>query len=233
MKNSISWQKVKQYLPISIMGVCVLGFIIFLITHDDFSIAAFIKIAKDNYVLTSIAVIAAFVIKGVVVFVPYAVIAITAMALLPFKIALPVVILGTIVNVSIPYWTGRLTKDDWIQKILNKFPKARVYYEMTDNLFLLSFTLRAMNLSNEALGLLFGSAGLKYIPYMVANLIALAPSAISYIILGRDLDLIESIQSPIFWGAIVIDCMMVAVMTFYFKKKKKKDELQKAKSDNH
>ena len=231
MKKSINIKKVRQYLPISFMGLCVIAFSIFMLTHDDFTIADFIKLAKDNYVWTAIAVITAFVIKGFVVFVPYAVIAISAMALLPFNIAIPTVIVGTIVNVSIPYWTGRLTKDDWIQKILDKFPKARAYYEMTDNLFLLSFTLRAMNLSNEALGLLFGSAGLKYIPYMIANLIALAPSAISYIILGRDLDIVESIQSPIFWGAIVIDCIMVVIMTTYFKRKKKKQEAELAKAN--
>lgn len=227
MKKEINWNKIRQYLPITFMGICIVAFAVFMFFNSDFSIADFIKLAKDNYLLTSIAVIVAFVIKGFVVFVPYAVIAITSMALLPFEVAIPVVILGTIVNVSIPYWTGRLTKDDWIQKILDKFPKARTYYEMTDNLFLLSFTLRAMNLSNEALGLLFGSAGLKYIPYMIANLIALAPSAISYIILGKDMNLIESIQSPIFWGAIGVDCMMVAIMTFYFKRKKKKQELEK------
>ena len=227
MKKEINWNKIRQYLPITFMGICIVAFAVFMFFNSDFSIADFIKLAKDNYLLTSIAVIVAFVIKGFVVFVPYAVIAITSMALLPFEVAIPVVILGTIVNVSIPYWTGRLTKDDWIQKILDKFPKARTYYEMTDNLFLLSFTLRAMNLSNEALGLLFGSAGLKYIPYMIANLIALAPSAISYIILGKDMNLIESIQSPIFWGAIGVDCMMVAIMTFYFKRKKKKQGLEK------
>lgn len=213
------------------MGLCVVVFLIFLATHEDFTIADFIKLAKDNYLLTSIAVIIAFVIKGFVVFVPYAVIAITTMALLPFDVALVMVIVGTIVNISVPYWTGRLTKDDWIQKILEKFPKIRPYYEMTDNLFLLSFTLRAMNLSNEALGLLFGSAGLKYIPYMIANLVAIAPSAISYIILGKDLNIIESIQSPIFWGAIVIDAIMVAIMTTYFKKKKQKQELEKSNSE--
>lgn len=231
MKKSINIQKVKQYLPISFMALCVVAFGIFMLTHRDFTIADFIKLAKDNYLLTSLAVIAAFVIKGFVVFVPYAVIAISAMALLPFEVGLITVIVGTIVNVSVPYWTGRLTKDDWIKKILDKFPKARAYYEMTDNLFLLSFTLRAMNLSNEALGLLFGSAGLKYIPYMIANLIALAPSGISYIILGKDLNLIESIQSPIFWGAIVVDCIMVAVMTLYFKYKKKKEEKRKGETE--
>jgi uncharacterized membrane protein YdjX (TVP38/TMEM64 family) len=203
-----------------------------MLVNKDFTIADFLELTRGNPLVTSVAVIAAFVIKGFVVFVPYAVIAISAMALMPFPEALVTVIIGTLVNISVPYWTGRFTKDDWIQKILDKFPKIRPYYEMTDNLFLLSFTLRAMNLSNEALGLLFGSAGLKYFPYMIANLVAIAPSAISYIILGKDLNLIESIQSPIFWGAIVIDCIMVAIMTTYFKKKKQKQELEKSKSDN-
>ncbi len=228
MKKDINWSKVKQYLPISFMGLCILAFVIFLAFNENFTIADFLELTRGYPIITSIAVIVAFIIKGFVVFVPYAVIAITTMALLPFPAALVTVIVGTVVNLSVPYWTGRLTKDDWIQKILDKFPKARVYYEMTDNLFLLSFTLRAMNLSNEALGLLFGSAGLKYIPYLIANLIAIAPSAISYIILGKDMNLVESMSSPIFWGAIVIDCIMVAVMTVYFKKKKKKQELEQA-----
>lgn len=224
----LNGKKIRQYLPITFMSLCVLGFAVFLLINKDFSIADFLELTRGHPIITSLAVIAAFVIKGFVVFVPYAVIAISTMALLDFPAALVTVIIGTVVNISVPYWTGRLTKDDWIQKILDKFPKARAYYEMTDNLFLLSFTLRAMNLSNEALGLLFGSAGLKYIPYMIANLIAIMPSAISYIILGKDMNLLESMQSPIFWGAIVIDCIMVAVMTVYFKKKKKKQELEKA-----
>lgn len=230
--NNLNFKKIKQYIPITFMGLCVLGFALFMLTHREFTIADFIKLTKDNYILTSIAVIAAFVIKGLVVFVPYAVIAITAMALLPFPVALVTVILGTVVNISVPYFTGRFTKDDWIQKILDKFPKARPYYEMTDNLFLLSFTLRAMNLSNEALGLLFGSAGLSYFPYLISSLVALAPSAISYIILGRDLNFLESLKSPIFWGAIVVDCIMVGIMTLYFKRKKARDERAKESADS-
>lgn len=225
----INKQKVKQYLPITFMGICIVGFLIFLAFNEDFSIADFLELTRGHPVITSVAVIVAFIIKGFVIFVPYAVIAISTMALLDFPAALFTVIVGTIVNLSVPYWTGRLTKDDWIQKILDRIPKARPYYEMTDNLFLLSFTLRAMNLSNECLGLLFGSAGLKYIPYMIANMIAIMPSAISYIILGKDMNLIESMRSPIFWAAIVVDCIMVAVMTLYFKRKKKKMELEKAK----
>lgn len=225
----INKQKVKQYLPITFMGICIVGFLIFLSFNEDFSIADFLELTRGHPVITSVAVIVAFIIKGFVIFVPYAVIAISTMALLDFPAALFTVIVGTIVNLSVPYWTGRLTKDDWIQKILDRIPKARPYYEMTDNLFLLSFTLRAMNLSNECLGLLFGSAGLKYIPYMIANMIAIMPSAISYIILGKDMNLIESMRSPIFWAAIVVDCIMVAVMTLYFKRKKKKMELEKAK----
>ncbi len=226
MKTNV--KKVKQYIPITFMGLCVLGFLIFTAINKDFSIADFLELTRGHPIITSIAVIVAFVIKGFVVFIPYAVIAISTMALLDFPAALMTVIVGTVVNLSVPYWVGRLTKDDWIQKILNRIPKARPYFEASDNLFLVSFTLRALNLSNECLGLLFGSAGLKYIPYMIANGIAILPSAISYVIIGKDMNLIESLSSPIFWAAIVVDCLMVAVMTVYFRRKKKKMELEKA-----
>ena len=224
----INAKKVRQYIPITFMGLCVLGFLIFTTVNKDFSISDFLELTRGYPIITSIAVIVAFIIKGFVVFVPYAVIAISTMALLEFPAALITVIIGTIVNLSVPYWVGRLTKDDWIQKILDKIPKARPYFEASDNLFLVSFTLRALNLSNECLGLLFGSAGLKYIPYMIANVIAILPSAISYVIIGKDMNLIESLSSPIFWAAIVVDCIMVAVMTLYFRRKKKKMELEKA-----
>ena len=226
----INRKKVFQYLPITLMGICIVGFLIFLALNKDFSISDFLELTRGYPLITSTAVIIAFIIKGVVVFLPYAVIAISTMALLDFPAALITVIVGTIVNLSVPYWIGRLTKDDWIQKILGKIPKARPYFEMSDNLFLLSFTLRALNLSNECLGLLFGSAGLKYIPYMIANGIAILPSAISYVIIGKDMNLIESLSSPIFWGAIVIDCLMVAVMVVYFRRKKKKAEQEIAKN---
>lgn len=225
----INAKKVKQYIPITFMLICIIVFLIYSAVNEDFSIANFLELTRGHPFITSIAVIVAFIIKGFVIFIPYAVIAITTMALLDFPAALITVIVGTIVNLSVPYWTGRLTKDDWIQKILNKIPKARPYFEASNNLFLISFTLRALNLSNECLGLLFGSAGLKYIPYMIANGIAILPSAISYVIIGRDMNLIESLQSPIFWAAIVVDCLMVLVMTIYFKKKSKKKELEKAK----
>ncbi len=224
----INRKKIIQYIPITFMGICVLSFLIFLAFNEDFTVRDFLELTRGYPLITSIAVIIAFIVKGFVVFLPYAVIAISTMALLDFPAALVTVIIGTIVNLSVPYWTGRLTKDDWIQKILTKIPKARPYFEASDNLFLLSFTLRALNLSNECLGLLFGSAGLKYIPYMIANGIAILPSAISYVIIGKDMNLIESLRSPIFWAAIVVDCLMVLVMTVYFRKKKKSKEFEKA-----
>ena len=235
--KKVNFKKIKQYLPITFMGICIVSFVIFLALNEDFNVADFLEMTRGNPLITATAVIVAFIIKGFVVFLPYAVIAISTMALLDFPEALVTVIVGTLVNISVPYFIGRFTKDDWIQRILDKFPKARPYYEMTDNLFLLSFTLRALNLSNEGLGLLFGSAGLSYIPYLISSLIAISPSAISYVIIGDGFKPLEAIKCifgnggeeeqlwklVIFVSAIVVDCIMVAVMTVYFKAKKKKD----------
>ena len=67
------------------------------------------------------------------------------------------------------------------------------------------------------------------------NLLLFQPSqnlpCIGHAIVGKDLDFIESIQSPIFWGAIVVDAIMVIVMTNYFKRKKKKQDLEKAQNN--
>ena len=100
----INSSKVKQYIPITFMGVCVLGFLIFTALNEDFSIADFLELTRGYPLITSLAVILAFVIKGFVVFVPYAVIAISTMQLLDFPEAIVTVIIGTIVNLSIPYY---------------------------------------------------------------------------------------------------------------------------------
>ena len=115
----INAKKIKQYIPITFMGICIVAFLIFLAFNEDFDIADFLALTRGYPIITSIAVIIAFVIKGFVVFLPYAVIAISTMQLLEFPVAIVTVIIGTIVNLSVPYWTGRLTKDDWIQKILD------------------------------------------------------------------------------------------------------------------
>ena len=96
MKN-INHKKIHQYIPITFMGICVISFAIFLAFNEDFSIADFLEMTRGNPLITSIAVIIAFIIKGYVVFLPYAVIAISTMAILPFPEALVTVIIGTIV----------------------------------------------------------------------------------------------------------------------------------------
>ena len=72
----INVKKVKQYIPITFMGICVLVFLIFSAINEDFSISSFLEMTRGYPIITSIAVIVAFIIKGFVVFVPYAVIAI-------------------------------------------------------------------------------------------------------------------------------------------------------------
>ena len=80
----INRKKVIQYLPITLMGLCIIGFLIFLSLNEDFSIADFLELTRGNPIITSCAVILAFIVKGVVIFLPYAVIAISTMALLDF-----------------------------------------------------------------------------------------------------------------------------------------------------
>ena len=55
----INKNKLKQYLPIAFMLLCVIGFLIFLTFNKDFTIADFISMTKSNSFITAIAVVIA------------------------------------------------------------------------------------------------------------------------------------------------------------------------------
>lgn len=221
---------IRQYLPIAFMGVCTLAALIFFILNRDFSFEKFLESTRQNPLICSIVVIVLFIIKGFIAIVPYSVIVISSMLVMNFTEGLITVCIGTVVCISVPYWIGRVTKDDWIVKILEKHPKMRKYYDASrDNLFMMSFIMRVFNLSNEALGLFFGSAGLAYFPYLISSFVAILPSGFLYVVIGDSFDL----RSPFIWIAVAADIILIAVTYYIFSLKRKKMGISSEKEKNN
>lgn len=211
------------------MGICTVAAIIFFILNRDFSFEEFFEATRKNPLICSAVVIAVFIIKGFIAVVPYSVIVISAMLVMDFAEGLVTVCIGTLVCISVPYWIGRFTKDDWIVKILQKHPKMQKYYDTCyDNLFMMSFVMRVFNLSNEALGLFFGSAGLAFVPYLIGSFIAILPSGFLYVVIGNSFDL----RSPFVWIAVAADIILIAVTYYIFRFKRKKMDLHKNEKNN-
>lgn len=220
---------IKQYFPVVFMGLCTIAAIVFFAVNRDFSFERFFESTRQNPFICSAVVIAIFIIKGFIAIVPYSVIVISSMLVMNFTEGLITVCIGTLICIAVPYWIGRSAKDDWIVKILQKHPKMRKYYETCyDNLFMMSFVMRVFNLSNEALGLFFGSAGLAFFPYLIGSFIAILPSGFLYVVIGNSFDL----RSPFVWIAVAADIVLISVTYCIFRLKRKKMNLRKNEKNN-
>ena len=75
------------------------------------------------------------------------------------------------------------------RQLLDRHPRLRrVYEDNRRHLFLVSLVLRVTNLSNDLLGLFFGSLRMKYGEYLCSSFIGILPAMVLYTVLGNDLD---------------------------------------------
>ena len=103
--------------------------------------------------------------------------------------ALAVNTLGSVVCISLPYLTGRGSDGVLVDALLARQPRMRAFYEANRrHLFLVSLVLRVANLSNDILGLVFGSLKMKYWEYLLSSLVGILPAMVLYTVLGNDLD---------------------------------------------
>ena len=138
---------------------------------------------------SALAALAAYALKSQTVVVPYALIATAVGLIFDLPAALAVNTLGSVVCISLPYLTGRGSDGVLVDALLARQPRMRAFYEANRrHLFLVSLVLRVANLSNDILGLVFGSLKMKYWEYLLSSLVGILPAMVLYTVLGNDLD---------------------------------------------
>ena len=145
--------------------------------------------SPENKWLAALAALAAYALKSQTVVVPYALIATAVGLIFDLPAALAVNTLGSVVCISLPYLTGRGSDGVLVDALLARQPRMRAFYEANRrHLFLVSLVLRVANLSNDILGLVFGSLKMKYWEYLLSSLVGILPAMVLYTVLGNDLD---------------------------------------------
>ena len=126
---------------------------------------------------------------GQTVVIPYALIAAAVGLVFELPLALLINAAGSVICISVPYFTGRSSDGVLVDSLLDRHPRLRrVYEDNRRHLFLVSLVLRVTNLSNDLLGLFFGSLRMKYGEYLCSSFIGILPAMVLYTVLGNDLD---------------------------------------------
>lgn len=181
--------KIRKLLPLLVMLLIAGGAVVFILTRGSIGVQELLAWSPDNKWLAALAALLAYALKSQTVVVPYALIATAVGLIFDLPAALAVNTLGSVVCISLPYLTGRGSDGVLVDALLARQPRMRAFYEANRrHLFLVSLVLRVANLSNDILGLVFGSLKMKYWEYLLSSLVGILPAMVLYTVLGNDLD---------------------------------------------
>ena len=181
--------KIRKLLPLLVMLLIAGGAVAFILTRVAIGVQELLAWSPENKWLAALAALAAYALKSQTVVVPYALIATAVGLIFDLPAALAVNTLGSVVCISLPYLTGRGSDGVLVDALLARQPRMRAFYEANRrHLFLVSLVLRVANLSNDILGLVFGSLKMKYWEYLLSSLVGILPAMVLYTVLGNDLD---------------------------------------------
>ena len=181
--------KIRKLLPLLVMLLIAGGAVAFILTRGSIGVQELLAWSPENKWLAALAALAAYALKSQTVVVPYALIATAVGLIFDLPAALAVNTLGSVVCISLPYLTGRGSDGVLVDALLARQPRMTAFYEANRrHLFLVSLVLRVANLSNDILGLVFGSLKMKYWEYLLSSLVGILPAMVLYTVLGNDLD---------------------------------------------
>ena len=212
--------KLKKYIPLIIMACLVLGAAAFLLLHGSISVEELLAWSPENAWLAALVALLAYALKSQTVVIPYALIATAVGLVFDLPAALLVNAAGSVICISVPYFTGRSSDGLLVDGLLERHPRLGEVYEANrDHLFLVSLVLRVTNLANDLLGLFFGSLRMSYAEYLLSSFIGILPAMVLYTVLGNDLDQL----SPPVLICLGVDICCIAASWLVLRRRKRKE----------
>ena len=207
-------KKIKNYIPIIIMMlIAIVVGVLFLTDTLDFK--STVAAVSENKPLALTVIIALFLLKGCALIVPFAAVLICSALVFDIQTAVIVNTVGTAICISLSYFIGRFSKELTFEKVINKYPKFKKYFEnASDYSFTFCFSVHSFHLPMEVQGVLFGLLRTPYLTYLASSMLALLPSMMYMTIFGDNFDL----SNKYFWIFVAVDLLVIAVGVIYSKR---------------
>ena len=206
-------------LPVVICIGCIL---LFLINKDNITVNNILNIIPQNPIPAVIILMLLYAVKSLSIVFPIIVLQIAGGFLFPPFVAVMVNILGSFIELSLPYLVGRISGQKYAEKLCLKDPKlAEIITHQTGNGFSQSFFLHIVScLPGDAVNMYLGAVKIPYAKYISGSLLGCFPGILTATIMGTS---ITDPSSPAFWiSASVTVILSVGSVLFYYLWQKKK-----------
>jgi len=189
------------------MAVCA---VLFLLLGRDLEAADLLSWSPSNPWLAALFLLALYACKSLTVFFPLVALYLAGGLMFPLPAALAVNLAGLALCAAVPYWVGRCSASETLDRLRQKYPKLQTVERLRrENNFLFALLTRAVGiLPGDVVSLYFGAVRLPFGPYLAGSLLGLCPTMVAVSIMG---DSASNPFSPAFLIAAGVDLLVVAV----------------------
>lgn len=204
--------------------VCAVFMCAYLFSGENVTAESLLTFAPEKPLFAALFLIMLYAFKSLTVVFPILVLNVLGGFLFEPVHALIVNSVGLLVELTIPYWVGRVSGAEFANKLRRKYPKlAEIVGEGSDDNFFMSFILRVIScLPGDAVSMYLGAGRVPFWTCLLGSFLGALPHMIASTLLGMS---ITDPSSPMFWVSIGLTVGMSALSVlgyFLWKRAKKK-----------
>jgi len=186
----------------------------YLLSGENISVDTILNRVPKAPWLAAVFMIILYAAKSLSVVFPIIVLHIAGGFLFPPFVAVIVNTLGTVVELTIPYWVGRISGTSYAERLMQKHPKlADVISKLDSKSFTMSFFLRIIScLPGDAVSMYLGAVKLPFKSYLAGSFLGTLPSIITATLLGTS---VTDPASPMFWVSLSLT-IGISLLSFLF-----------------
>jgi len=189
-------------------------FVIGLLKFRHMSVEDVLAYAPGNLVLTALFLLLLYGLKSLTVVFPLPVLYMSTGLLLPLPWAIAVSTLGIAVTVSIPYFFGRFTGSDLLEKLVEKYPKAQQMYRLkNNNEFYFVYLVKLIGIVPcDISSMILGVMRVKYRNMALGSVTGMVPYMVAVTVLGAKITEPFSLPSLISFGVVIVLTALSALL---------------------
>lgn len=205
-----------RYLPLILMGIV---FIYFALNYKEISVEDVLQYTPSNYFLAGGIVVFFFALKSISVVIPLTVLYISSSIIFPWWGAILVNTIGLFVTMTIPYYIGKLSGKDFVDKLISKYPKVNIINDIkAKNQWIFVFIIKILGfIPNDVSSIVLGSFNTDYKIFVISSVLAKAPMMIAKTLIGASIS--ESGTLGIKVAIIIAILVFIFTIFIYFKNK--------------
>ena len=182
-----------------------------------------LRYTPENAMLAAGIVLLLFALKSLTVVFPLSILYLESGILFQPVIAVLISTVGLAITITIPYWIGRYSGKQIVQKICQKYPKAEMVakYQRTNPFFACFITRIVGFLPGDIVSIYFGACDTVYLIYLAAGVSGSLLSIITTTLLGEKISTPFSVEFMIVLLCRILVSVGAVVINYQLNQKKK------------